>query len=189
MSDIGAADLWIEDEGVYWYALEGKKRSPDEHARHIADLIDKFDLFYVEDSFFEDHVALYVEQTQQFGDRVLVSGDDLLAGDLARLVALAERGAVNSAVIKLNMAGTVSRSRDFVRQCNESGFATIGSCRTYDSPDDTLADLIVGWGCSSYKCGSPAGGEHAAKQNRFLRIDEELSPGQAFSKLSELILK
>ena len=43
--DIGAADLWIEDEGVYWYALEGKKRSPDEHARHIADLIDKFDLF------------------------------------------------------------------------------------------------------------------------------------------------
>ena len=187
--DVGAADLWDEDEGVYRYALEGKTRSPEAHARHIADLIDRFDLFYVEDAFFEDHVDLYVEQTQQFGSRVLVSGDDLLAGNLARLAALAEKGAVNSAVIKLNMAGTVSRSREFVRECNENDFATIGSCRTYDSPDDTLADLIVAWGCSSYKCGSPAGGEHAAKQNRYLRIDEELGPGQAFSNISELILK
>ena len=187
--DVGAADLWNEDEGVYQYALEGTKRTPSEDAQHIADLVDRFDLFYVEDAFFEDHVDLYIEQMQQFGDRVLVSGDDLLAGNLVRLEMMAGKGAINSAVIKLNMAGSVSRCREFVRQCKQSSFATIGSCRTYDSPDDTLADLIVGWGCNSYKCGSPAGGEHAAKQNRFIRIEEEICPGQRFSNISELVLK
>jgi enolase len=65
--------------------------------------------------------------------------------------------------------------------CNAINFATIGSCRTYDSPDDTLADLVVAWGCNSYKCGSPAGGAHAAKQNRYLRIDEELGDSPSFN--------
>jgi enolase len=186
--DVGAADLWNEDEGVYQYALEGRSRTPSEQSKHIGDLIERFDLFYVEDAFFEDHVDMYVEQTLQFGDRVLIAGDDLLAGSLSRLQAMAERNAINAAVIKLNMAGSVSRCREFVRQCKGSGFATIGSCRTYDSPDDTLADLVAGWGCASYKCGSPAGGEHAAKQNRFIRIDEEIGPGKGFSDISELVL-
>ena len=178
--DVGAADLWDEAAQVYVYAREGIQRTPSEHARHLADLVDRFDLFYMEDSFFEDHVDLYVEQMQQHGGQVLVSGDDLLAGDLHRLEEFAARGAVNAAVIKLNMAGTVTRTRRFVEMCKSHGFATIGSCRTYDSPDDTLADLIVGWGCNTYKCGSPAGGEHAAKYNRYIRIDEELGIAPTF---------
>ena len=172
--DVGAADLWDEAAQVYVYAREGVQRTPAEHARHLADLVDRFDLFYMEDSFFEDHVDLYVEQMQQYGKRILVAGDDLLAGDLHRLEEMAGRGAVNAAVIKLNMVGTVTRTGRFVETCKAHGFATIGSCRTYDSPDDTMADLIVGWGCNTYKCGSPAGGEHAAKYNRYIRIDEDL---------------
>ena len=84
---------------------------------------------------------------------------------------------MNCAVIKLNMAATVTRCTEFVGRCKQHGLTMIGSCRTYDSPDDTLADLVAGWGCHAYKCGSPAGGEHAAKQNRFLRIDEDLGEG------------
>ena len=179
--DVGAADLWDEQRQVYVYALEGISRTPAEQARHIAGLTRRFDLFYLEDAFYEDHIDLYIEQRQEFGDRVLIAGDDLLAGNQRRLEEMAERGAINAAVIKLNMCGTVSRTRDFVRQCQATDFATIGSCRTYDSPDDTLADLIVGWGCNAYKCGSPAGGEHAAKYNRYLRIDEQLGPENSFN--------
>ena len=184
--DVGAADLWDEEAQVYIYAREGIQRTPAEHARHLADLVDRFKLFYMEDSFFEDHVDLYVEQMQQYGKHVLVAGDDLLAGDLHRLDEMAERGAVNAAVIKLNMAGTVTRTGQFVKTCKAYGFATIGSCRTYDSPDDTLADLIVGWGCNAYKCGSPAGGEHAAKYNRYIRIDEELGTAPTLVNFSEV---
>ena len=179
--DVGAADLWDEKSQVYVYTREGVRRSPQQHARHLADLLERFDLFYIEDSFYEDHVDLYIEQTQQFGDRTLVCGDDLLAGDLGRLEDLAERGAMNAAVVKLNMSGTVTRTREFVNLCKANALATIGSCRTYDSPDDTLADLIVGWGCNGYKSGSPAGGEHAAKYNRYLRIDEELGAAPSFA--------
>ncbi len=184
--DVGAADLWDENRGLYKYKREGVERTPDEHARHLSDLVERFNLFYMEDSFYEDHVDLYVEQMQQYGDKVLISGDDLLAGNLNRLEQMAERGAVNSAVIKLNMAGTVSRMRKFVELCREYNFETIGSCRTYDSPDDTLSDLIVGWGCNTYKCGSPAGGEHACKQNRYIRIDEELGEKPTFNEFTRV---
>jgi enolase len=178
--DVGAADLWDESAQVYRYAREGVERTPDQHARHLGDLVDRFELFYMEDSFFEDHVDLYREQLQQYGKEVLLAGDDLVAGDLGRLEEMAGTGAINAAVIKLNMAGTVTRTGRFVASCKAHGLATIGSCRTYDSPDDTLADLIVGWGCNTYKCGSPAGGEHAAKYNRFMRIDEKLGPEPTF---------
>ncbi len=178
--DVGAADLWDEAGKYYVYRKEDIKRTAEQHARHLADLTERFDLFYLEDSFFEDHVELYVEQTQQFGSNVMIAGDDLLAGDLTRLEKMAECGAINTAVIKLNMAGTVTRSGDFVHSCQQQSFTTIGSCRTYDSPDDTLADLVVGWGCNTYKCGSPAGGEHAAKQNRYMRIDEDLGKQACF---------
>lgn len=178
--DVGASDLWDEADQVYRYAREGEARTRDQQARHIADLTERFDLFYLEDSFYEDHDDLYLEQMQQFGSRALICGDDLLAGDIERLEDLAARGAVNAAVVKLNMCATVSRTTDFVRRCQTGGLATIGSCRTYDSPDDTLADLVVAWGCNAYKSGSPAGGEHAAKYNRWLRIDEELGPGPNF---------
>ena len=172
--DVGASDLWSETDGAYVYAREGVKRSRAEQARHVADLIERFDLFYVEDAFFEDHPDLYREQVQAFGDRTLIVGDDLLATNEARLVRLADDGAVNAAVVKLNMAGTVSRTGRFTNICRERGMATIGAARTYDSPDDTLADLVVGWGHTGYKCGAPAGGEHVAKFNRFIRIEEEL---------------
>ena len=94
---------------------------------------------------------------------------------------MAGRCAINAAVIKLNMAGTVTRTRKFVEMCKKNGFSTIGSCRTYDSPDDTMADLIVAWGCNAYKCGSPAGGEHAAKYNRYIRIDKKLGEIPTFA--------
>ncbi|MFT5139225.1 MAG: enolase [Lysobacterales bacterium] len=178
--DVGAADLWDEDSGLYIYRKEGIKRTPEQHARHLGDLANRFDLFYLEDSFYEDHVELYVEQVQQFGERIMIAGDDLLAGNLDRLEEMTTRGAINAAVVKLNMAGTVSRTSAFVERCKEDSLTIIGSCRTYDSPDDTLADLVVGWGCNTYKCGSPAGGEHAAKQNRYMRIDEELGNEKSF---------
>jgi enolase len=140
----------------------------------------------MEDSFFEDHIEHYMEQMQQYGNRVLVSGDDLLSGNIHRLEDMAGKRAINSAVIKLNMAGTVTRTKRFVDMCQANGFTTIGSCRTYDSPDDTLADLIVGWGCNAYKSGSPAGGEHTAKYNRYIRIDEELGMDPSFSDFKKI---
>ena len=64
-------------------------------------------------------------------------------------------------------------------------FSIIGSCRTYDSPDDTMADLVVGWGCNGYKCGSPAGGEHAAKYIDLFELMRNLVKTLLFQHLLE----
>jgi enolase len=163
------------------YANQGVRRTSAQHARYIADLVERFDLFYVEDAFFEDHEELYVEQTRAFGHRCIIVGDDLLAGSRDRLQRLAARGAMNAALVKVNMAGTVSNARAFVDAIRQHGFAAIGSARTYDSADDTTADLMAGFGCVGYKSGSPAGGEHAAKLNRYLRIAEDLGGSAPFN--------
>lgn len=178
--DVGAADLWHADRERYVYANEGIERTPAEQAQYLADLVERYDLFYLEDAFFEDHETLYAEQTRAFGERCIIVGDDLLAGDVLRLQRLGERGAMNAVLVKVNMAGTVSNARRFVEACRSFGFAAIGSARTYDIADDTTADLMAGFGCVGYKSGSPAGGEHAAKLNRFLRIAEELDGDAAF---------
>jgi enolase len=179
--DVGASDLWSEAEQAYVYANEGVRRSRAEQQRYMADLVERYDLFYLEDAFFEDHVEDYVEQTRQFGDRVMIIGDDLLATNIRRLEDCAARGAINAAVVKLNMAATVTATRRFSEMCRRNGFATIAAARTYDSPDDTLADLVVSWASTGYKCGGPTGGEHVAKYNRFLRIWDELGPQARFA--------
>lgn len=43
------------------------------------------------------------------------------------------------------MTGTVSRAQRFTDIRRERGLATIGAACTCDRPDDTLADLVVGW--------------------------------------------
>ncbi|NIR89356.1 MAG: phosphopyruvate hydratase [Gammaproteobacteria bacterium] len=179
--DVGASDLWHADEQAYVYTRAGIKRDKDDQARYVADLIEGYDLFYVEDAFFEDHIELYADQCQQFGKQCLIMGDDFLATNAARLETALSCGAVNAAVVKLNMAGTVSETQRFIELCRQNAIATIAAARTYDSPDDTLADLVVGWGATGYKCGSPAGGEHAAKYNRFIRIEEQLGPAAEFA--------
>lgn len=170
--DIGASDLWSEEEQAYKYGRDGTRRSCKEQSQYVADLVERFDLFYVEDAFHEDHMELYQEQLAAFGARTLIVGDDLLATSEERLRRSLEYQAVNAAVVKLNMAGTVTQTRAFSDICHEEGVATVSASRTYDSPDDTMADLMVGWGSTGYKCGSPAGGEHVAKYNRLIRIQE-----------------
>lgn len=180
--DVGASDLWQEDEQKYVYGRQGVKRTLSQQSEYVAGLVERFDLFYIEDAFAEDHMELYCEHHEAFGKRALLVGDDMLATNETRLMQAIDRRAVNAAVVKLNMAGTVSRTAKFVDICHRAGVATIGASRTYDSPDDTIADLVCAWGSTGYKCGSPAGGEHVAKYNRFIRIEEEGAGGISMAR-------
>ena len=104
-----------------------------------------------------------------------IVGDDLLVTNTNRI----ERGiaakAMNAVLIKPNQIGTVSRTIEAIRLCQEHGLATIISHRSGETNDDFIADLAVGSAAGQMKTGAPVRGERVAKYNRLLWIAEMLA--------------
>jgi len=81
--DVAAAELYDEDEGVYVYGDETKTSA--EQVEYMADLVDEYDLAYVEDPFDENDYEAFAELTDRVGDRTLICGDDLFVTNVERL--------------------------------------------------------------------------------------------------------
>jgi len=180
--DFAASDLWKPDQNAYVYAREGVVRTRAEHAKFVRELIERFELFYVEDPFHEDDLAAYVDLCRDVGNSCLVVGDDLYATDPKRLQAGIAAGAANAVVVKLNMIATVTDTQHFVDLAKTHQIATCASPRTCDTTDDTLAHLAIGWGTTMMKTGGAVGGERLAKVNEMIRIEERLGGPARFAK-------
>lgn len=183
--DFAASDLWKPDRNAYVYAREGVARNPQQQAAFVRELIERFDLFYIEDAFHEDDVDAWVSLTRDVGNERLVVADDLYATNPDRLRAGLRRGAANAAVVKLNMIATVTDTQHFIDICRADKITTCCSPRTCDTTDDTLAHLAVGWGTNLLKTGGAIGGERLAKVNELLRMEEKLGKSVSFARLSE----
>src|SRR6218665_216186 len=112
--------------------------------------------------------------TAAFAARALIVGDDYLVSDPQRIATAAREGACNTALIKVNQAGTVTRAWQAHAAARAAGWATIVSARSGESEDVSVAHLAVGWGADLIKVGAITRGERTAKWNEMLRIDEEL---------------
>jgi len=179
--DYAASDMWKESQNAYVYAREGVIRTPTEHAKFVRELIERFELFYVEDPFHEDDVDAWVDLCRDLGNSCLVVGDDLYATDPRRLRVGIEKGATNAVVVKLNMIATVTDTQRFVDLAHANHHATCSSPRTCDTTDDTLAHLAIGWGTTMMKTGGAVGGERLAKVNEMIRIEERLGGPARFA--------
>lgn len=104
-----------------------------------------------------------------------IVGDDLLVTNTNRIQHGITKKAMNAVLIKPNQIGTVSRTIDAIRLCQEHNLATIISHRSGETNDDFIADLAVGTVAGQLKAGAPVRGERVAKYNRLLWIAELLS--------------
>jgi len=73
--DMAAAELYDDDQEAYVYGEETK--STDEQIDYVADLVDEYDLAYVEDPLDENDYEAFAELTDRVGDRTMICGDDL----------------------------------------------------------------------------------------------------------------
>jgi len=80
--DVAASELYDPDEEVYVYGEETK--SADEQVEYIAELVDEYDLAYVEDPLDENDFEAFTALTERVGDRTLVCGDDLFVTNVER---------------------------------------------------------------------------------------------------------
>jgi enolase len=167
--DVAASQLW--NDGQYQY--RDRKRSTEEQVAYIAEIVDRYDLVYVEDPMHEEDFDGFADLTSQVGDRCLVCGDDLFVTQTEFISKGIDMGAANCVLIKPNQVGTLTDTFDAVSLAHSYGLDTVMSHRSGETTDTTIAHLATAFSCVFLKTGV-VGGERIAKLNELIRIEEQL---------------
>ena len=172
--DMAASELWDANEQKYIYAQDGVKRDTGDQIDFVKDIIDTYNMFYVEDPFDESDFEGFAQLTSKVGDECLICGDDLFVTNKKLLAKGIEMKAANAIIIKPNQIGSLSETYKTVKLAKENNIVPVVSHRSGETTDETIAHLAVGFGSPMIKTGA-IGGERIAKLNELVRIEEELS--------------
>jgi enolase len=168
--DMAAAELYDEDEGGYVYGDDVK--STAEQVDYVADMVEEYDLVYVEDPLDEDDYEGFAELTDRVGDQTLICGDDLFVTNVERLQEGIDAGAGNSILVKPNQIGSLSDAFDAVELAVRNGYDAVISHRSGETEDTTIAHLAVATDAAFIKTGTVQG-ERTAKLNELIRIADD----------------
>ncbi|GGC43314.1 enolase [Haloferax sulfurifontis] len=166
--DIAASEMF--EDGVYHYGDETK--TTDEQIDYVAEMVDEYDLVYVEDPLDENDYEGFAELTERVGDRTLICGDDLFVTNVDRLQDGIDVGAANSILIKPNQIGTLTDAFDAVELASRNGMDAVISHRSGETEDATIAHLAVATDAPFIKTGTVQG-ERTAKLNELIRIADD----------------
>jgi enolase len=168
--DIASSSMWNPKSKVYNYSRAGEKRTPEEQENYVLDLVEKYDLVYIEDPVHEEDFDGFKRITSS-AKHCIVTGDDLFVTNPERIKKAAKIGAGNGAILKVNQVGTLGDALEFAKIAKSYKYAVTTSHRSGDSPDYHLAHIAVGTDSLMMKSGV-VGGERVAKLNELLRIND-----------------
>jgi enolase len=181
--DPASSEFYYKDGG--YYMIGDDKYSPGELVDFYANLCKTFPIVSIEDGMAEDDWDGWGELTKKIGDRIQITGDDLLVTNVKRIEKAIKLNAANALLLKVNQIGSVSESIDAANMTFKNGWCVTVSHRSGETEDSFIADLAVGLDTGQIKTGAPARSERLAKYNQLLRIEEELGgkavyPGRDF---------
>ncbi|MBI9020548.1 MAG: phosphopyruvate hydratase [Verrucomicrobia bacterium] len=172
-----AASEFFKD-GVYNYAKfegeNGAKRSSEEQADYLAELISKYPIDSIEDGMNEEDWAGWKILTDKIGDKCQLVGDDLFVTNVEYLARGIKEGSANSILIKVNQIGTLTETLDAIEMAHKAGFTAVVSHRSGETSDNTIADIAVATNAGQIKTGSLSRSDRISKYNQLLRIEEML---------------
>ncbi|HVI13955.1 MAG TPA: phosphopyruvate hydratase [Pseudolabrys sp.] len=160
--------------GTYVYEGEGTKRSRQDQAKYLADLIERYPIVSIEDGMSEDDWEGWKLLTDLVGKKCQLVGDDLFVTNATRLAKGIKEGIANSILVKVNQIGTLTETLTAVEMAHKAGYTAVMSHRSGETEDSTIADLAVATNCGQIKTGSLARSDRTAKYNQLLRIEGEL---------------
>lgn len=171
--DMAASEMWDAEKGKYVYAQDGIERDTGDQIEFVKDIIETYNMFYVEDPFDESDFDGFAQLTAKVGNKCLICGDDLFVTNKELLAKGIEMKAANAIIIKPNQIGSLSETYATVKLAKENDIVPVVSHRSGETTDDTIAHLAVGLKAPMIKTGA-IGGERIAKLNELIRIEEEL---------------
>jgi enolase len=179
--DCAASEFY--KNGVYDYSIfepNGVKRSSDEQAAYLAELIEKYPIDSIEDGMDEGDWNGWVALNAMIGDKCQLVGDDLFVTNVEYLSKGIELKAANSILIKVNQIGTLTETLNAIEMAHRAGYTSVTSHRSGETEDATIADIAVATNSGQIKTGSLSRSDRMAKYNQLLRIEEELGTNAKF---------
>ncbi len=167
--DFAATELW---NGEY-YVYKDKKLNREEQISYVAELVDRYNLLYVEDPLHENDFDGFAELTKMVN--CMICGDDLFVTNVRRIRKGVELGSANTVLIKPNQIGTLTDTFEAVKIAKDNGYDIVMSHRSGETEDESIAHLSIAFNATLIKTGV-VGGERIAKINELIRIEEELDP-------------
>jgi enolase len=173
--DCASSEFFVD--GVYDYSKfepNGVKRTSEEQASYLADLVAKYPIDSIEDGMDENDWNGWVALNNKIGDTCQLVGDDLFVTNVDYLKKGIELGAANSILIKVNQIGTLTETLNAIEMAHRAGYTSVTSHRSGETEDSTIADIAVATNSGQIKTGSLSRSDRMAKYNQLLRIEEEL---------------
>jgi len=166
--DAAASTFW---NGLFYsYKNPEARMEREQQIEYIANLIKKYNLFYVEDPLQEEDFPGF-SRILKLVPNCLICGDDLVATQLDRLERAMKEKSINAVIIKPNQNGSLLKTKQVVDLAKIYHINCIISHRSGETLDTTIADLAFAWGIPYIKTGI-AGQERLAKINRLIKIEK-----------------
>lgn len=146
---------------------------PDELKRLYLELIERFQLAYIEDPYAEQEHAQFADLYRIAGSHVHIVGDDLTTTNVALMRKAHDANAINGIIIKPNQIGTLTETIEAVKLAKSWGWFTVVSHRSGETMDTAVADIAFGLRADGFKLGAPRQKERAAKYDRLTQIASE----------------
>lgn len=134
-------------------------------------LVKKYPIIYIEDPYYENDVEGWKLFHEEFKDKLMVVGDDLVVTNPIFLKKAIDNNLANAVIVKPNQVGTLTETLEFIKMAKKHKMSVCISHRSGDTPEDTfIADLAIATRAEFIKSGAPVRGERVAKYNRLLDI-------------------
>lgn len=166
--DVAASSFYRRKK--YHYKNPELKRTKEEQMSYISNLIKNFNLFYVEDPFYENDFKSFSKILGKFPDALIV-GDDLTATNPKRFEQAIENKSINSIIVKPNQIGSLIKVKEVCEMAKKKNLKIIFSHRSGETEEDILADLAFGFQADFLKCGI-FGKERETKIKRLIEIQK-----------------
>jgi enolase len=172
--DPAVSELHQEDGNYLFFKSDNSRKSSEEIIDLWESWVNQFPIVSIEDGLGEKDWEGWKLMTQRLGDRIQLVGDDAFVTN-PKIIAQAIQDKVgNSSLIKVNQIGSITETLEAIKMSHDAGYTCMVSHRSGETPDDFIADLVVGAMTGQIKSGAPCRGERLAKYNQLLRIEEEL---------------
>ncbi len=174
--DCAASEFY--KDGIYDYTkfegVNGAKRTSDQQADYMAQLISKYPIDSIEDGMDQNDWNGWKIMTDKIGSKCQIVGDDLFVTNVEYLKKGIALGCANSILIKVNQIGTLTETLNAIEMAHRAGYTSVTSHRSGETEDATIADIAVATNSGQIKTGSLSRTDRIAKYNQLLRIEEEL---------------
>jgi enolase len=180
--DFAASSMWMPEEKAYFLKREGRRRTREEQINYVIEVIERYDLRYIEDPLHEEDFEGFSLLMKVIGHKALVCGDDLFTTNVARIRKGLELKAANAIIIKPNQVGTLTDVYKALRVARASGLVPVMSHRSGETEDTFISHLAIGFRCPVIKTGV-LGGERVLKHNELIRIEEMLENVKSMAEL------